>query len=81
MTNTSELEDDDALGFALRAFVDELRGKGANAETIIYLMACDMFRTASSVLPNHARVLSILAKAASDLRRPLVAPDRVGVDE
>lgn len=83
MTNTyqTDLDDDDALGLAMRAFVDEFLAKGADTETIIYLLACDMFRTAVSVLPDRARAFSIVAKAASDLRGPLAARARVMVEE
>jgi len=83
MTNTyqTDLDDDDALGLAMRAFVDELRAKGADTETIIYLLACDMFRTAVSIMPGHAKVISIVAKAASDLRGPPAARERAMVDE
>jgi len=83
MTNTyqTEIDDDDALGLAMRAFVEQLSAKGVDAETIIYLLACDMFRTAISVLPNHTRVLSIVAKTAYDLRSPRFGPNRLIVEE
>jgi len=45
------------------------------------LLACDMFRTAISVLPNHTRVLSIVAKTAYDLRSPRFGPNRLIVEE
>lgn len=69
MTNSyqTELDDDDALGLALRAFVDELHAKGADAETIIYLMASSMFRATLSISPCQATALSIVARAATDL--------------
>lgn len=83
MTNTyqTEIDADDALGLAMRAFVDELHAKGADAETIIYLMASSMFRATLSISRCQATALSIVAKAASDLHSPLVAADRIMVEE
>jgi len=83
MTNIyqTEFDDDDALGSAMRAFVDELLAKGADANTIIYLMALSVFRTALFIMPEHARVLSIAVKAGSDLEMLRVASGHIPAAE
>lgn len=65
MTNTSELEDDDALGLALRAFVDQSFAKGAKCEDVIFALAVETARTALDLHPDRAAVLRIVLSAAS----------------
>lgn len=71
MTNTyqTDLDDDDALGLAMRAFVDEMRAKGAECEDVIFALAVETTRAALDLHADRASVLRIVLSAASDVTR------------
>jgi len=65
MTYTSELEVDDALGLALRAFVEQSLAKGADGRSIIYLIIATTVRTAFDLTPNNRDALAAIHEATS----------------
>jgi len=65
MTNTSKLEDDDALGFALRAFVEQSRQKGISDEEMTFVLIASAVRAALDGSPSYAGVLAAAMNAVT----------------
>lgn len=70
MTNipTSEI-DDDALGVALRAFVDQSLANGIDRDDVIYALAVSMVRISIELQTEHASTLRVILKAVNDVAK------------
>lgn len=70
MTNipTSEI-DDDALGVALRAFVDQSLANGIDRDDVIYALAVSMVRISIELQTEHASALRVILQAANDVAK------------
>jgi len=69
MTNTyqTEIDDDDALGLALRAFVDQSLAKGAKLEDVVFALVLETTRTVLDLHADHTAALRLVLGAVSSV--------------
>lgn len=69
MTQTSqtEIEDDDELGLALLAFVDQSLANGARCEDVIFALAAETTRAALDLQVDRAVALQVVLGAVSSV--------------